>query len=147
MNRKVSPLVLCAVVALGLGSVAGAATRLAAPGHASGMSLGSLEPLAAVGTGFNFQGRLLNGGSPANGLDEFTFAVFDASSGGHQVRSTLTRTSIQVTNGIFVVSLDFGDTAFVGDARWLETAVGPNGGPLTTLSPRTKLNPSPFAIS
>ncbi|HHB90516.1 MAG TPA: hypothetical protein ENK60_04340, partial [Anaerolineae bacterium] len=35
-----------------------------------------------VGTSFTFQGRLLDGGQPAEGLYDFKFALFDAPSGG-----------------------------------------------------------------
>jgi hypothetical protein len=43
---------------------------------------GSAAPL---GTTFNYQGRLTDGGKPAEGLFDFQFAVFDVESGGSGV--------------------------------------------------------------
>src|SRR5262249_40284408 len=51
-----------------------------------------------------------------------------------------------VTNGLFTVSIDFGIDPNTGAGRWLEIAVCTNGSAsFTTLSPRQRLTPSPYA--
>lgn len=108
----------------------------------------SASPLVALGSGFQYQGRLTNGGTPANGLHDFTFKLFDASSGGNQVGTTITLTNRTVNNGLFTVSLDFGDNAFLGEARWLQMAARVAGvGSFVTLSPRQRLLPVPYSQS
>ncbi len=48
-------------------------------------------------------------------------------------------------NGVFTVSLNFGDSAFIGKRRFLETRVGADGTALQTLSPRLELDANPYA--
>ena len=43
---------------------------------------GDVGPLAALGSGFTYQGRLNDGGSPANDLYDFEFKLYDDASGG-----------------------------------------------------------------
>lgn len=106
------------------------------------------SPLAPVGSGFTYQGRLVFSGSPASGDYDFTFSLFDASSGGTQVGSTITALNQTLSIGTFTTLLDFGPTAFQGDARWLQIAVRPSGQPtFTTMSPRQALTAAPYAVS
>jgi len=110
---------------------------------------GVLTPsrLAAQGTAFTYQGRLLAGASTANGSYDLTFALWNAASGGSLQASPLTITSATVTNGQFTVVLDFGSGVFYGPARWLEIGVRTNGGAgFTTLAPRQALTPTPYAL-
>lgn len=101
----------------------------------------------AQGTAFTYQGRLSAGGGPANGSYDLTFALFDAGTLGNQVGSTLTSTATPVSNGLFTVTLDFGNQ-FPGAPRWLEIGVRTNGaGGYATLAPRQPLTPSPYAIT
>jgi trimeric autotransporter adhesin len=110
-----------------------------------GLHLTSAAPL---GTAFTFQGRLTAGGVPANGTFELRFTLHDAASGGLVLAGPLTNSPILVTNGLFTVPLDFGASAFAGEARWLEIGVRTNGaaGAFTVLSPRQWLTPSPHAL-
>jgi len=112
----------------------------------------SASPLyAPLGTGFTYQGKLTDGGVPANGHYEFEFKLFDALSGGNQVGSTLTIApgGLIVTNGLFTAQLDFGNV-FDGTALYLEVGVRPsfsvNGYPFTALVPRTPLTATPYAV-
>ena len=99
-----------------------------------------------VGTAFTYQGQLINGGTAQNAPCDFRFKLFTAASGGSQIGSTQTLTSVSVSGGLFTVSIDFG-AVFVGQARWLETAVTcPSGGSFTTLSPRQALTATPNAM-
>src|SRR5690348_8563897 len=99
-----------------------------------------LSTARAQGTAFTYQGRLNDGGQPANGIYDLTFALFKVSSGPPQVGSTLTNPIVAVTNGLFTVTLDFG-AVFDGNPRWLEIGVRTNGSvaAYTTLNPRQAL--------
>ncbi|MSU58560.1 MAG: hypothetical protein EXS35_10340 [Pedosphaera sp.] len=105
------------------------------------------QPLLAQGTAFTYQGRLTSGTNVANGNYDLTFALFNLVSGAGQVGVTLTNTPTAVSNGLFTVTLDFGNQ-FPGADRWLEIAVRTNGGGVfTTLAPRQQLTPTPYAIT
>jgi hypothetical protein len=102
---------------------------------------------APVGTGITYQGRLASGGQPAEGLYDFHFSLWDAAAQGNSVAGSAATNAVQVTNGLFNVSLDFGSAAFDGNARWLEIAVRTNGAdPFVTLGPRQPLTASPYAL-
>jgi hypothetical protein len=63
------------------------------------------------------------------------------------VAGPITNSPVAVSNGLFTVALDFGDSVFTGEARWLELGVRTNGGDVfTTLQPRQPLQPTPYAI-
>src|SRR5882724_6711941 len=81
----------------------------------------------AQGSAFGFQGRLTDGGLPANGVYDLQIGLRDAVSGGNPVGSDLFRLAVPVTNGVFMLQLDFGGPAFSGPARWLEIGVRTNG--------------------
>ncbi|MGD0208952.1 MAG: tail fiber domain-containing protein [Verrucomicrobiota bacterium] len=98
-------------------------------------------------TAFSYQGRLNNNGSPVNGLYDLRFMVWDALTNGNLVAGPLTNSATGVTNGLFAVTLDFGNGVFTGPARWLELDVRTNGnGAFTTLLPFQQILPMPFAI-
>ena len=99
-------------------------------------------------TAFSYQGKLDDAGSPANGAYDFEFRLFDASSAGTQIGSTITVNDLTVTAGIFNTSLDFGASAFPGANRWLEISVrlGTSTGAYTTLTPRQPINSTPYAV-
>src|SRR5437016_3049651 len=61
-----------------------------------------------LGTGFTYQGQLKNGGSPASGLHDLRFRLFDALTGGVQVGVALCLDNVVMADGLFTVSLDFG---------------------------------------
>ena len=100
-----------------------------------------------MGSAFTYQGRLNDGGNPANGNYDLQFAVFDASVGGSQLGTTLTSSATAVSNGLFTVTLDFGAGVFTGASRWLAIGVRTNGGgPFVPLSPLQPVMPVPYAI-
>src|SRR4051794_16388334 len=77
---------------------------------------------SAQTTSFTYQGRLTDGGTPANGTYEIQFTLWDAAAGGIQQPqpgpTVITRTNVQVSAGAFSVQpLDFGATAFPGADR------------------------------
>src|SRR5881396_3259859 len=98
-------------------------------------------------TSFTYQGRLTDGGTAANGNYDLQFALFDNVAGGAQIGSTLTRSSVTVSGGVFSVQLDFGVSAFPGANRVLEIGVRlTGGGSFTVLSPRQQISSTPYAI-
>lgn len=100
----------------------------------------------AQGTAFTYQGRLNDGGNPANGSYDFTFTIFGTNHGGAPITQTITNTSVAVSNGLFKSSLDFG-SFLNGNPAWLEIGVRSKGnGSFAILSPRQELTPAPYAI-
>ncbi|HUA68783.1 MAG TPA: tail fiber domain-containing protein [Candidatus Saccharimonadales bacterium] len=98
-------------------------------------------------TAFSYQGRLNVNGSPANGLYDVRFMVWDAPTNGNLIAGPLTNSATGVTNGLFAVTLDFGSGVFTGPARWLELDVRTNGsGAFTNLSPCQAITPVPYAL-
>jgi hypothetical protein len=106
-------------------------------------------PRANLGTAFTYQGQLKDNSAAANGAFDFQFALYDAASGGAQIGATINANDVNVSNGYFTVSLDFGASAFTGDARFLEIRVRPgaSSGAYTTLSPRQTISPAPYALA
>ncbi len=99
-------------------------------------------------TTFTYQGRMESSGTAYSGTAEFQPSLWDAASDGSQVATNIpTTVLVNVTNGLFVLPLDFGNALFnAGAARWLELQVRTTLGPFTTLDPRQKLTPTPYAI-
>ena len=107
--------------------------------------------LAAFGlpvtTSWTYQGQLRRSGSAYTGTCNFQFSLWDAASAGTQQGSTQSINSVNVANGLFTVTLDFGDQ-FAGDARWLGTSVQCSGdGGFTPLDPRQPITAAPYALS
>ncbi len=98
-------------------------------------------------TAFTYQGRLNNGTNPANGRYNLVFTVYAVASKGSIVAGPITNSAVGVSNGLFAVTLDFGNGVFDGNPRWLEIGVATNGsGVFTELSPRQPLTPTPYAM-
>ena len=112
------------------------------------MALSSNPAFAApLGMVFTYQGNLADTGQPAHGAYDFRFAVYDAASGGGLVAGPVTNGPVDVSHGLFTVTLDFGRGVFVGEARWLEIAVRTNrAASFTVLTPRQPLTPTPYAL-
>jgi hypothetical protein len=126
------------VLALILGYAAGGSGRVKADFLAQ-----TLSP-----TAFTYQGRLQEGGQPAQGIYDIRFTLYDSESGGVQLKEVI-KENVDVAGGIFSVLLDFGNEAFSnGEARYLEVAVRPgdSGGDFTVLSPRQALTRVPYAL-
>jgi hypothetical protein len=101
----------------------------------------------AQGTTFTYQGRLNNGGSPASGNYDLSFALFGTNAGSIAIAGPVTNTATGVSNGLFTATIDFGPGVFNGGNYWLEVAVRTNGGSgFTTLSPRQPVTPTPYTI-
>jgi hypothetical protein len=113
------------------------------------VALTTLAGAHAQGTAFTYQGFLRQGGTPANGNHDFQFSLWTEESGGRQIGTTQTVTNVPVQNGLFTVTLDFGKV-WDGSPRFLQIAVRPTPAsgdpPYTTLSPRVRVSPTPYAI-
>lgn len=106
-----------------------------------------LNSAFAQGTAFTYQGQLLTTNGTAHGLYDLTFALYNAGSGGSQFGSTVQTNGVLVTNGLFVVTVDFGAGLFNGTPYWLQIGVRTNGAALfTALTGRQELTPAPYAI-
>ena len=104
----------------------------------------------AQSTAFTYQGKLTDGGGPANGNYDLIFQLFDtADSRGGQQSEVVKSLNVPVSDGIFTVTLDFGACAncFNGESRFLEISVRRSGSvEFTTLSPRQPLTSTPYAV-
>src|SRR6266853_2114843 len=69
---------------------------------------GLLFNAGAEVTKFTYQGRLLDHGNPAAGSYDMQFTPRDAVTNGNAVGGPVTRAPVEVTNGLFTVTLDFG---------------------------------------
>ena len=100
-----------------------------------------------VGSAFTHQGRLSEVNVPTTGTFDFEFKLYYNLNAGSQLGITQSATDVNVIKGLFTTQLDFGDSVFNGEARWIELAVKGLGDPgFTTLMPRQKLTPAPYAI-
>ncbi len=101
-----------------------------------------------MGTAFTYQGRIMDGGSPADDTYDLQFMLYDALTSGTQQGSAVEKNDVDVNDGYFTVTLDFGDAVFNGDARWVQIGVRPgeSTGAYTTLTPRHELTPSVYAL-
>ncbi|MEM7125684.1 MAG: hypothetical protein AAF702_05120 [Chloroflexota bacterium] len=104
---------------------------------------------AAISTGFTYQGQLMDNEKPANGSFDFQFILYDTLTGGNQQGGTVTELEVAVSNGLFNVSLDFGQSVFNGEQRFIEVGVKPAGSSsdYTILSPRSVLSSVPYALA
>lgn len=135
----------------------------AAPLNASNENLTNLTqgqnptgPVAFANTAFTYQGRLTDGGSPANGVYDFQFGLYNTAAmvvAPEKESPTLlpppiAKNDVTVTSGLFTVELDFG-VSFTGEALYLEIAVRPGAstGAYTTLTPRQAIQATPYALS
>jgi len=93
----------------------------------------------ALDTAFTYQGRLQDGGLPAEGRFDLSFELFDAPSGGTSL-GQVDRFDVPIRQGAFAAELDFGFSVHAGDPLWLEIQVRPAGdGAYTPLDPRHRL--------
>jgi trimeric autotransporter adhesin len=107
-----------------------------------------LSTVRAQDTAFTYQGQLQNNGSPAKGSYNLQFTLFNSTNANAiAAAGPVTNNSVNVTNGLFTVLIDFGAGAFTGQTNWLQIGVASNGvNTFTTLNPLQPLTPVPCSI-
>jgi hypothetical protein len=109
-----------------------------------------LSTTSAQGTAFTYQGRLNDGGNPANGLYDFRFKLASDDLGNNYVGDAYLTNAIPVTNGQFITTVDFGAGIFTGSNYWLEVDVRTNNPAntlaYTTLAPLQGVTPTPYSV-
>ncbi len=98
---------------------------------------------------FTYQGRLTDGGAPANGPYDLRFTVYDSDVAGNQIGGVMDYPDWPVTDGVFSVNLQPAwpmSNVFNGDPRWLlvEVRPGASGGAYTAM-PRQPITGVPYA--
>jgi hypothetical protein len=106
-----------------------------------------LSTAFAQGTAFTYQGRLNDAGAPAHGNYDLFFRAYDAPTGGSPLTVFPFIRPVEVNNGIFTVTVDFGSAIFAGNPVYLELQVRTNGAAnYTSIFPRQQITPAPYAI-
>jgi hypothetical protein len=107
----------------------------------------------AAPAGITYQGRLQDGGSPAEGLYDLCFELYNdanSASADNPGGPPLEADDFEIVGGYFTVELDFGSEVFDGDAWWLQVSVRPHGSTdpndYVPLLPRQPITPAPYAL-
>lgn len=113
--------------------------------------LGMCPPAPAqtpADSAFTYQGELRQGGQPVTLEADLRFRLFGSATGGTRIGPEIELPGHAISVGRFSASLDFGETVFNGEARWLEVdvRVPPGSGAYITLSPRQQVTASPFSL-
>ncbi len=112
------------------------------------IALLSSTAVGQIGTGFTYQGQLNDGGAPVNAPSaRVIFRLWNAETGGTQIGADCVAQPVAISQGIFTTVVDFGGSAFTGEARWLEIGVDTAGGTnYTWLTPRQSVTAAPTAL-
>ncbi len=115
----------------------------------SWMLAGLAHAQTPLGSEFTYQGRLVKNSTSVTGTCDFTFKLWNDEDEGDEVgASPQVHVAVQVVDGLFNVSLDFGPAAYDGTPRWLELTVQCTGDDdPTTLEPRQEMKPTPHALA
>ena len=96
---------------------------------------------------FTYQGQIRDGEALVSGNVDIRFTLWDSADGGTTVGAAVTKTNLPVTDGRFATELDFGASAFSGDARWIQMEVrSPAGAGQYFALPRQRVNAVPYAL-
>ncbi|HEX8875736.1 MAG TPA: tail fiber domain-containing protein [Phycisphaerales bacterium] len=103
----------------------------------------------AQNSSFTYQGSLSAPGGPVDALADFKARLWTAASGGTMVGTEQSFPGVEVTRGVFSLSIPSPAGAFIdGQPLWLELDVRvPSGtGAYTTISPRSAVSAVPLAV-
>jgi hypothetical protein len=109
--------------------------------------LAGMQHAAAQGTIFTYQGQLMDNGQPANGTNKYgmVFYLYNTPDTSGTLLGNLGIVNVPVSNGLFTVTLDFGDQ-YHGGPAWLGISVQKNNSSFILLNPFQQLTPTPYAI-
>ncbi|HEX5399893.1 MAG TPA: hypothetical protein VFY06_12690 [Verrucomicrobiae bacterium] len=82
------------------------------------LSVAITTTLDAQTTAFTYQGRLLTTNGPANGSYDLQFTLFDAQANGNPLGTPWTNSAVAISNGLFTVTVDFGNRIRPRHAGW-----------------------------
>lgn len=99
----------------------------------------------AADTGWTYQGKLSDGGSPATGAYDMRFSLFQDDLGTLPVGPILDVPAVDVAGGLFTTRLDFG-AAFTGYKTWLQVEISPAGAGTYTALPLQEITSSPQSL-
>lgn len=125
--------------------------QVSVAGGANGPAVGSVSvsisflPLIDSPTSILYQGRLDEGGLPANGQRDMTFQVFDRPTGGTPLTPVVSVPRVDVVNGLFTTPVPISANVWNSGRAYLEIAVGFPITIPTVLSPRQPIQPAPKA--
>lgn len=109
--------------------------------------LSEVAGAAPLGTAFTYQGFLKSAGQPATGLYDFQVCLFDQAVNPVPLQCAPDFDDVPVEDGVFSLLLDFGNTAFAGEANFIELRVRDgSGGAYVILTPRQIVRPAPEAL-
>ncbi len=106
---------------------------------AAAIGLGLGMPLAHADT-FNYHGTLQDAGEAASGRYEMRLTLFSDASGGSVLAGPVTVYDVDVKDGNFVTSVDFGSLALTSQA-WLAVEIKAGGGDFVALDARSPVTP------
>jgi hypothetical protein len=113
------------------------------------VAVGSSATLAQS-TAITYQGQLKDGGVPVSAPADMQFRLFNAATGGTQVGDVVTLLDVNVTEGLFATSLDFGINPYTSNQPlFLDIFVRyPAGsGLLIPMGARQQLTGAPFSLA
>lgn len=110
---------------------------------AAALGFGLGMPLAQAST-FNYHGTLQDAGQGANGTYEMRLTLYSGASGGAVLAGPVTVYGIDVMDGNFVTSVDFGPLALTSQG-WLAVEVKAGGGDFVALDVRSPVAPEASA--
>lgn len=103
--------------------------------------------LALISTGLqaqpanaiDYQGQLQGTAGPFSGQVDITFRLYDSATGGDPIGPELTKSGVAIEDGLFQVTLDFGQV--LSGPRWFEIEVDGS-----LLEPRQRFAPVPVSL-
>ena len=136
MNKNMMQVVwVCILMVLNIATVSAAGDE----------TLFSKGGVPSQNTKFNYQGEVIYNGSPANGVFDVRFKLFDDLIGGSELISE--DQTITIVDGLLNAELDFGDFHFNNQPLWLEILIEqPTIPGFFILNPRVPINTAPHAI-
>lgn len=124
-------------------------TAIFALAAAAGTALSTLASAQVLSPQWTYQAQLKDGSVLASGSYQFYFTLYAAQTGGVALANQGTAAApitLDVTDGNFTATLDFGGAPFAGSERWLEVNVRQGSSSSFTTLPRQRITPAPYSL-